>query len=817
MCRLVVISLVLAGVLNTRAARADEPQGDELVLDKAPVWNQKPYTPADGSTAMRNPPPFIWVPPKHDLRYVLEVARSDDFSEDCLRFDGISVSTYALGQTLDPGQWFWRYGVETESGEVVWSKTRAFTVPAEALEMPYPDLDEALKTIPETRPRLFILSSEVEAFRQRARDGDLKGIRGSLERGCEKHLGEDLVEEPPYVTGKGPERGKNYCAIFRATRPPMDWMENCALAYLITGDAKYGEEAKRRILHFFGWDPEGSTAYYKNDEPAMWVMMRGVRAYDWTYDLFSPEERRQVEAVMRVRAAQFYDHLLNRRRFHTNPYESHAGRTLGFLGEAALEFIHEWPEAREWLDYVLTLFWNVYPAWGKDDGGWHEGPGYWGAYMSFALHFVAPLERATGIDLMRRPFFQNTPYYLLYTNPPYAKTSPFGDGENGGASSGKARLMYAFSSLLKDPYIRWYADAFKVADAGGVLGVLLKDDTLEAKSASELPQARHFPGVGLVSLHSDLGNAAEDVHFLIHSDPYGPISHAHPDQNAFTLEAFGEALAICSGYYPWYGSNHHNHWSWESKSSNTITFDGGVGQKKRDPKSKGRIVAFEHGDAYDYVCADATAAYQGRLDRFVRRVVHVQPGVFVMLDDVAAPKPVQFEWRLHAWEEMALDEVQQRVTVARGDARLRVQFVAPDSLTFSQTSGFEYPPENGAADQFHFIASPGDNVEAMHYLAVLLPYKADAEDAVPTVTRLQSDDALGVKISATGQGDLFVVFKTNLSQQTVQIGPFQTDAEVLAVHLTEDRKVAASFLHGGTQVLVDLPGGSVTVNATDGR
>ncbi len=293
-----------------------------------------------------------------------------------------------------------------------------------------------VERVPRARPRLFVLPGEVERYRDRAASGDLQEVRASLERRCAPHLGGELVAEPPPVRGQGAERGKNYAKIFRETRPPMDLMEACALAYLLTGDARYGEEARRRLLYFFGWDPEGTTSYRSNDEPAMWVMMRGVRAYDWTYDLFTAEERPRVERVMRVRAAQFHDHLRNRRRFHTNPYESHAGRTLGFLGEAALAFAHEWPEAREWLDYVTTCFWNVYPAWGKEDGGWHEGPGYWSAYMNFALHFVIPLRTATGADLMRQPFFRNTPYYLLYTNPPYAEISPFGDGEHGGGGGG---------------------------------------------------------------------------------------------------------------------------------------------------------------------------------------------------------------------------------------------------------------------------------------------------------------------------------------------------------------------------------------------
>ncbi|HEO71341.1 MAG TPA: DUF4962 domain-containing protein, partial [Candidatus Hydrogenedentes bacterium] len=720
---LFVFALIFLGVLSTAHA------AQEMVLDQEPAWNQKPYEPADGAVVKRNPPPFTWVPAKDGLRYVLEVARDEGFSEDVLRIEDIPISTYALRTTLDAGAWHWRYGVQVDEA-VALSRARRFTVSGDVRTMPYPDLDAATASVPRARPHLFFVPSQLALLRERAQSGDLKGLCGSLCRGCEEHIGEELVPEPDYVKGSGPERGRNYAAIFRATRPPMDAMERCALAYLLTGAAKYGEEAKRRLLHFFAWDPEGPTAYHHNDEPAMWVMMRGVRAYDWTYDLFTPEERGQVEENMRVRGAQFYNHLLNRRRFHTNPYESHAGRTLGFLGEVALEFIHEWPESREWLDYVLTLFWNIYPAWGKEDGGWHEGPGYWSAYMSFALHFVAPLRVATGIDLMQKPFFRNTPYYLLYTNPPYGKISPFGDGENAGASGGKAQVMYGFSTLLGDPYIRWYAEAFNVNEAGGALGIALKDDGFEAKCPTDLAQARYFPGVGLVSLHTALGNAAEDVHFLIHSDPYGPISHAHADQNAFTLEAFGEDLAICSGYYPWYGSNHHSQWSWESKSSNTITFDGGLGQKKRDPKSKGQICAFEHGEAYDYVCADATQAYQGSLERFVRRVVHVRPGVFVMLDELEAPEPVGFEWRLHARQEMTLDEAGQRVTVERGDARLRVQFLAPEGLVLSQTSGFENPPENDAPDQFHFIASPAQKVRAMRYVAVLMPFPNGGESAL---------------------------------------------------------------------------------------
>ncbi|MFO7973505.1 MAG: DUF4962 domain-containing protein, partial [Candidatus Hydrogenedentota bacterium] len=751
-----------------------------LELDQPPRANQKPYTPADGATVNRNPPPFIWVPPADGLSYVLEIARAADFSRDVRRFDGIDVSTFALRETLPSGRWYWRYGVVRDGGEVLYSKCRTFHVPEGARKFPYPDIDKVIASVPKERPHHFIRPEELDEYRRRAQEGGLAEKCARLCARCDNHIGEELVSEPPYVKGSGPERGKNYSEIFRATRPPMDVMELCGLAYLLTGDEKYGREAKRRILHFFRWDPEGSTAYHNNDEPAMWVMMRGVRAYDWTYGLFSPEERDEVEACMRIRAAQFYHHLRNRRRFHTNPYESHAGRTLGFLGEACLEFAHDWPEAREWLDYVLTLFWNVYPAWGKDDGGWHEGPGYWSAYMSFALHFVVPLRNATGVDLMQKPFFQNTPYYLLYTNPPYAKISPFGDGESGGASTGKAMVMYAFSSLLQDPYIRWYAEARRSDGGHGVLGIVLHDEALEGKAPTELPHGRYFPGVGLVSLHTALGNAAEDIHFLIHSDPYGAISHAHADQNAFTLEAFREPLAIASGYYPWYGSDHHRKWSWESKSSNTITFDGGTGQVIRSSKSHGTITAFDLNRDYDYVAADATPAYGSRLTQCVRKIVHIRPGVFVIFDDVAAPEPVMFEWRLHARSEMALDEAGARVTVREGDSRMAVTFAAPGNVVMNQTTGFEYPPERGTyPDQWHLVVSPPEKTDAAQYLSVLIPYR-EGDEKLFTVKRRECDGGVAVEVVGDARRDL-VAFRTGASM--VKFAGEETDAEVVALRM----------------------------------
>ncbi len=705
-------------------------------LDREPVKGEKPFAPADGAVAKLNPPAFVWLPlKKRPAAYVLALSRSADFAEaNTLTFDA-PISVHIPTKPLEPGEWHWRIGARMPDGQVAWGKTRRFTVASDAEQWPFPETDHLLRKVPKARPRLFFPGAELQRARELCR-GPMKDEYARLLRDAERCIGEALVPEPDFLRKTGTERGSEYASIFRATRPPMDKMESTALAYLLSGERRFGEEAKRRILHFFAWDPNGSTSLTHNDEPAMWVMQRGTRAYDWAYDLFTAEERAKIEPVMKVRCQQFLKRLTGM-PFESRPYSSHPARDVGFLGEAALSFIHEWPEARDWLEYVLKIFWSVFPAWAQDDGGWQEGPGYWSAYMGFALHFATPLLKATGANITRKPFFRNTPYYKLYTNPPLARMSPFGDGQHGPAGAGP--LMYAFSTLLRDPYIRWYAEAQKSGPGTGPMGFALFDPTIQPKPPADLPQARCFPGAGLVAMHTNLADPRNDIWLVMRSSPFGSISHGHADQNAFCIEAFGEALAIPSGYYPWYGSPHHEGWTRETKAKNCITIDGGVGQTKRSWDANGKIVRFATSDRYDYALGDATAAYSGRLTKALRHVLHVRPGLFVIVDELEAHKPVTFEWWLHALEEMKVDEAGREVLIRRGDARLLVNFLQPQELVFTQTDQFTPPPEDKRPNQWHLTASTKAKVASATFFTVLRPHRAADEGKLPPLRFGQRD------------------------------------------------------------------------------
>jgi hypothetical protein len=743
-----VIMLSALGALRPAAADGPKP-----AIDPIPGPTQKPYAPADGQIVEVNPPPFIWVPAKAGSTYVLEISTAKDFPQDATRsWRNLPRSVFVAQETLPAGQYFWRYGVETKSGTVL-GRARPFTIPATARPFPFPKWDEVLQRIPQQRPRLFFCGARLQQVRGWAK-GELKPAIDTLVASCRREIGKPLVPEPSYQP-KGPEYGPWAVHIMRTTRPPMDVMERCALAYLLTGDRPLGEEAKRRVIYFFSWDPNGPTSFFAYDEPPMWVMMRGTRAYDWTYDLFTPAERSKVEANMKIRAGQFAKKLQHL-PFESNPYESHAGRLPGFLGECALSFAHEWPEARQWLEYVTLLYYTSYPAWGGDDGGWQEGPSYWGAYMQFATHYVVALREATGVDLMQKLFFRNTPYFGLYTATPYHQHMPFGDNQHS-SPRGLGSLMYAFSTLTQDPYFRWYAENSKTTVGADALSLATYDPKLQAKNPGELPPARSFPAVGLASFHTALGDAKNDISFLLRSSPYGSVSHGHADQNAYVIEAFGRGLAIATGYYPWYGSPHHSDWTRATKAVNSILVDG-QGQVRRKPEANGRLTGFASVAGYDYAEAEAAPAYQGLLQRFRRQVVHVRPGVFVMFDDLAAPSPARFQWLLHAYHKIQVDEPGRVLRVKNSPAAMEVHLLLPAKVDFTQTDRYEPEPESTAgawSNTWHLTAGTVEPVSRAQFLAVLLPYHEGHEAELPRVELVQGDGAPGVRLTAAdGTTDL---------------------------------------------------------------
>ncbi len=604
--------------------------------------------------------------------------------------------------------------------------------PREGPELPWVDPKTLLARVPDAHPRYVFLRDTLPEVRRSLTSGRREAWE-ALQRVAERALKTPLPKRPVYDTFEGKARQRmGYATYFRDFRRYIDGaVSPLALAYLLSGEERYGLAAKRILLEVETWGVEGTMSLLSpfGDEPGLSVARHGQRAYDWLYDLFDESERRRVREMTAARARQILRRL-QRADYLATPAESHNGRLIAYLSEYAVVLKGEAPDAADWLDYSLRALTTFYPHWADSDGGWAEGVSYALGYNTLYLPAIEALRTAASFDLYRRPFFRRIRRFFLYCTAPKGEMKPFGDGsDRSGVGAAGAVLMMHHGRRFQDPAAVWYAEqvgglAEGVSDP---LVAVLTEDTVKPAPPSKLPSAAVFRGIGWAGLHSALDRPQEDTFFLFKSSPFGSVSHSHADQNSFCILKGGRALAIASGYYgPAYSMPHHAEWTRQTKANNCVLVNG-EGQVVRSIEARGRIVAFQHEQTLTYVCGEAAEAYGGKLKRFLRHVLFLRPGLFVVLDELAAPAPARFDWLLHAIDKMQMNEAARSVTATRGGACLEVRLECEAGQGFHLTDVFDMPYNEGnppeyheqVANQWHFKATTARPAAEVRIAAVM--------------------------------------------------------------------------------------------------
>lgn len=685
-------------------------------------------TPPDGATVGINPPGFAWWRAPGAAAYRLVIL--DSAGRQVYEAGGMADPVHLPSRVLPPGEYAWDVEALDKQGRAIASRGRQrFTIPSGVPELPWEDLQTVLGRVPASHPRLIFLAKDLPRIRESLSAGR-KQAWEALKRAADRALSTKLPQPPQYHTFTGENRARmGYAVYFRNFRSFIDQgMSTLALAYLLSGDQRYGLAAKKILLEVAGWGVEGPMSLLApwGDEPGLSMSRHGHRAYDWLYPLLDETERASLRDHTIDRARQILRRL-RRADYLATPAESHNGRLICYLSEYAIVLKGEAPEAAEWLDYSLRALTTFYPHWGGVDGGWAEGLSYAMGYNGISLTTLEALRAATGVDLWKRPFFDGIRRYFLYCAAPNGEMKPFGDGADRPGVGAAGVLMRHYGRRLNDPACVWWAEQASPGESGELIS-LITEDKVAAAPPWDHPGAAVFRGIGRAALHSALDDPAGDTFLLLKSSPYGSVSHSHADQNSFAILKGGRALAIPSGHYgPAYGMPHHADWTRQTKANNCVLVNG-EGQVVRDFEAKGRIAGFEHGWAITYVCGDAAAAYKGKLARFLRHIVFVRPGLFLVLDDLAAPSPATFQWLLHAFDKMEVDEARRQVVSRRGPASLTVRLHAESPLAFSQTDQFDTPYNTGNPPEYqeqmpnhwHFTAATTAKAAEQRIAAVML-------------------------------------------------------------------------------------------------
>ncbi len=492
----------------------------------------------------------------------------------------------------------------------------------------------------------------------------------------------------------------------------------------------YCNDAIRRVVNLASWDPTGSTSFLVNDMPGRYLTWTLATGYDWLYPRLSATQRSQILNSLLIRNGDMYNDIIgSRSRISITPRDSHSNLTLYFVAVISTLLSGDLTQANTWMPNSLPLAINALNPWSDEEGGFANAAtqGVWDIGESLPALFQ--LRYMTGIDVGQKAWVRNFGRYLAYFVPPGTPggRTVFGDGFELNEAGSQARYGKGYTYLSPTPIGRWHMSMIGGEDQTRI--EYLMAPPADFSGPQPLPagtsNALLLSSIGQVAMHSDLANSARtSVYFKSSPPPYGAFNHSHADQNSFAINAGGQPLAIETGYYDGYKTAHWTNWYHQTKAKNAITFDGGQGQRFLEldyskPMGYGRVTSFSSTAAADIVTGDALAAYDaGAVGKAQRSLVYLRPNLILVYDNLASATARQWEWNIHAVNQMSVASDTQ-ISIQNGGQTLCVKMLAGPAMRFSQTNAFSTAPSNGGANQWHGMFYTTSRIPATEFVALL--------------------------------------------------------------------------------------------------
>jgi len=627
--------------------------------------------PAECAIVEQSPPDFGW--PSASGPYQLTVTYSNGTSKTITT----SKNWVNWSEVLPAGTYKWQV---TSNGTQ--SRLREFTVSSNATPFIVPAPGAVLSALSsKARPRGLPDSSTLAT---------MKSQRSSAIDALLSDVRQKFKETLPGAAGGN---GKLYSqAALRAM---------AAAVYSQQGN--YYNEAVRRLMNLASWDPSGATSYSADVEGARAVAWALAVGYDWLYNRLSSSQRGLVLGALRMRVGDMYTSVMG--TIERNPRDSHGHQSLVVTAVISALLAPDLSDATNWLNTTLPLALNLINPWASEEGGFSNGQAQGLLEVGEQLVPWYLLRWATGINVAQKAWVRNWSRYIAYFGATGSPGQVFGDGFELDLGENAARFGKGYTYFAPTPLGRWYASELTGENQTQLEYLLAPPaDFAAANFPSGTPNSLVLPGVGQVAMHSDLANPARtSVYFKSSPPPYGSFNHAHADQNSFAINSGGERLAIETGYYDGYKTQHWYEWYHQTRSKNAITYDGGKGQifyEKDGQQGFGRITRYTKGADYEIVTGDATQAYGGALTKAERSMVYLRPNLILVYDNLASLIPRQWEWNIHSLNAMNAVSA-SKVSIQNNGQTLCVDVLNGPPRRFEQTDRVTADPNVSRPRQWH--------------------------------------------------------------------------------------------------------------------
>ena len=566
---------------------------------------------------------------------------------------------------------------------------------------PAPDCKETGSTKMENlraeHPRLLLVAGDWQEIRARIRsDPRATQWHAELTRKAGKLLG-----EPPVVHKlEGPR-------LLRQSRNALDRISLLAGLYLLDGNKQYAERARKEMLAAAAF-PDWNPSHFLDTAEMSAALGLG---YDWLFGFLSAEDKSAVRgAIVQKGLRPGLEAIEKGAWWAKSAYNwnqvCHGGLTVGALAIAEDE-----PALAERMVRHAVAGVPRAMASFKPDGGWGEGPGYWGYTTQYTVYLIAALESALGSDfgLKSSPGFSEAGFFRMHTTGPTGRCYNFADA---GASAGKAPQMFWLARAFGQP--AFAAHELAVAGQRGDQWQLFWGaGAAGPQDLAAAPTDAVFRGVHVALFRSAWND--DQAFFVGFKGGDNAVNHGHLDLGSFVLDALGKRWAEDLGrddynLPAYFGAQRWTYYRLRTEGHNTLMLGG----ENQNTKAVAPIVAFLSSPARSFAVADLSAAYQPKARKVFRGVALLNKQRVLVQDEFEFSQPAELIWQMHT---LAKVETKEGMALLSSDsARLAARILAPAGARF-EVAQVKVPP-------------PQKELSGVSKLVVRLPQAASGRLAV---------------------------------------------------------------------------------------
>lgn len=628
-------------------------------------------------------------------------------------------------------------------------------------------------------------------------------------------------------------------------------LEALALAFRVTGQAKYAQGARSLLLQRAAkanWLTDAPLA--RRDPP--WHSDLGMGyaaastgiAYDAVRDTLSATDRQTiVQGLIRSAILPIMDDWVNgATRIHALDTMGHnwwAHIVFG-AGVAALAVRNDDPRGLEWARQIdeASVEWFEFPGsrigtkpptFGRE-GAYSETV----SYAELALHSLLLFRRSWTEAMSTAPSpikgLDKVAAYFLATSYPRSEgwvSLNFGDSRP--PSCGCYTLTDLWALGDRNPeYLKYIA---------GYANVPAKDAWKEATNLPYFPDTADQAAAS-APIKNQRTYIDRDQGLLTMRDSWSPDAtlmavksgftwnHNHADAGSFILYHKGRALLADSGHSS-YSTPEYDRYYRQSEAHNVVTIDGHAEPASDLYDGSASMGTIDHvldTPNIRYAWADATGPTSRYFQRNYRNILWVGDTI-LLIDDLRSRDPGQFEWLLHYGGTATRKG--KTVEVRDGEVGVDVTPLFPATLPDGGLAT-DYPyalrleTHEGLADedpktsQPYLGFQPVGKSDREKFLVALQPRNNDQTPA--RLERIEATDWIGVRVIGTDRitevyFNLLADGRIRHRNANARIAGFETDAYILAVSHPAGRNGSAepdeitvvdgSYVRQSGRVIVD--------------